>query len=113
MLINYIQATSSRPSHSGTFHLKPRCYFLGLQRKASSCSQCQLEYNVITIHRECQVGVYGVTCNILREEFVIQIEANLAVILLSNLDASVSFICLTQMTIVSTTVGKNPLEEME
>ena len=59
------------------------------------------------------MGVYGVTCNILREEFVIQIEANLAVILLSNLDASVSFICLTQMTIVSTTVGKNLLEEMD
>lgn len=49
----------------------------------------------------------------LGEEFVFHIEANLAMILLSNLDASVSFICLNQMTIVSTAVGKTPLEEIK
>ena len=49
----------------------------------------------------------------LGEEFVFHIEANLAMILLSNLDASVSFICLTQMTIISTIAGRNPSEEME
>ena len=113
MLINYIQATSRRPSHSGMLHLKPRCYFLGLQRKASSCPQCRLEYSVITIHRECQVRCMMSPVIYLGEEFVFHIEANLAMILLSNLDASVSFICLNQMTIVSTAVGKNPLEEME
>ena len=49
----------------------------------------------------------------LGEEFVFHLEAKLAMILLSNLAASVFVICLTQMTIVSTPVGKNSLEEME